>query len=174
MLEIDKLLGMKEKQINSTNLDINNSLSEREKYPNKIYFNKTITHNNLINIDIRRRKLQTKELTEQKFLNNSIAYSKKICPQNKTSSKINNNYLILSTNLNLYQISNRISKYCVQNGLFYEHTKMKYEIIIKKTNTFIIEIKLSEGSHILKFSHENGDESQTRDHMTKLFYKIAI
>ena len=173
-LEIDKLLGMKEKQINSTNLDINNSLSEREKYPNKIYFNKTITHNNLINIDIRRRKLQTKELTEQKFLNNSIAYSKKICPQNKTSSKINNNYLILSTNLNLYQISNRISKYCVQNGLFYEHTKMKYEIIIKKTNTFIIEIKLSEGSHILKFSHENGDESQTRDHMTKLFYKIAI
>jgi hypothetical protein len=117
-------------------------------------------------------KFKIKELTEKKKFNNSIAYSKKICSHNKSFAKTNN-YLILSTNLNMYQISNRISKYCLENRLFYEQSNMKYTIIINKDNKFIIEMRFSEGSYILKFMHENGDENQTKEYMSKLLCEIA-
>ena len=73
----------------------------------------------------------------------------------------------------MYQISNRISKYCFENRLLYEQSNMKYTISIDKNNKFIIEMKFSEGSYILKFMHENGDESQTKEYMSKLLCEIA-
>jgi hypothetical protein len=139
-----------------------------------MYFNKLETSDKYNNTKNKRLKFRIKELTEKKkFNNNSIAYSKKICSHNKSFAKTNSNYLILSTNLNMYQISNRISKFCLENRLLYEQSNMKYTITINNDNKFIVEMRFSEGSYLLKFMHENGDESQTKEYMSKLLCEIA-
>ena len=172
-IRVNKLIKIPDKHLNNiNNIENNNNLSERERYPRPMYFNKLITSDNFNNTENKRLKFRIKELTEKKKFNNSIAYSRKICSQNKSFAKTNN-YLILSTNLNMYQISNRISKYCLENRLLYEQSNMKYTIIINKENKFIIEMRFSEGSYLLKFMHENGDESQTKEYMSKLLCEIA-
>ena len=172
-IRVNKLIKIPDKHLNNiNNIENNNNLSERERYPRPMYFNKLVTNDNFNSIENKRLKFKIKELTEKKKFNNSIAYSKKICSHNKSFAKTNN-YLILSTNLNMYQISNRISKYCLENRLFYEQSNMKYTIIINKDNKFIIEMRFSEGSYILKFMHENGDENQTKEYMSKLLCEIA-
>ena len=64
---------MQDKSINN-NIDINNNLSERERYPKSIYFNKANKNNDINNItENKMLKFRLKELTEKKLLNNSIA-----------------------------------------------------------------------------------------------------
>ena len=172
-IKVNKFISSQENAINNTDNNINLSERERERNSNHSIFNRTIYNDILNSTDNKRIKFNTKEITEKKLFNNSNAYSKKICFPNKSFVKNNNNYLILSTNLNIYQISNRISKFCIENGLFYDENNMRYTIMIQNMNTFVIEIKFSEGSYILKFTHETGDESQTREYMNKLFYEIA-
>ena len=163
---------MQDKSINN-NIDISNNLSERERYPKSIYFNKANKNKDINNItENKMLKFRLKELTEKKLLNNSIAYSRKICPQNKSFSKTNN-YLEISTNLNIYQISNRINKFCQDKQLFYNQTNNKYNIIIKQINSFSIEINTLNESNILKFTHEKGDEINTKKYMIELYSEIA-
>ena len=175
-IRVNKAYKLQEKHNTINNIENNNNLSERGRLPRPMYFSKLMTNDNFNNnIESKRIQFRIKELTEKKKFNNSIAYSKKICSANKSFSKSNNtsNYLILSTNLNMYQISNRISKFCLENSLLYEQSNMIYTIIISKNNKFIIEMKFSEGSYILKFMHEIGDESQTKEYMSKLLCEIA-
>ena len=96
----------------------------------------------------------------------------KICPKNDAHLK-SNNYLILSTNLNLYQITKRLSKFCIQHNLLFQQNKDKYNIIINKDDEFRLDIKSNEGSHIIKFTHEKGEESHTKVFMNNLFCEIA-
>ena len=171
-IRVNKLIPLQDKSINN-NIDISNNLSERERYPKSIYFNKANKNKDINNItENKMLKFRLKELTEKKLLNNSIAYSRKICPQNKSFAKTNN-YLEISTNLNIYQISNRINKFCQDKQLFYNQTNNKYNIIIKQINSFSIEINTLNESNILKFTHEKGDEINTKKYMIELYSEIA-
>ena len=172
-IRVNKLIGLPEK-INNTNTTIEsmNNLSERERYPKAIYLNKTINNEKNIKFDNKKLKLKLKDLTEKKTFNNSIAYSKKICTQNKSFVK-SNNYLEISKNINMYQISNRISKFCSDNNLIYRQTNNRYTIVIKQINSFTIDINSNNDNCILKFTHENGDESKTKKYMIELYSEIA-
>ena len=99
-------------------------------------------------------------------------YSKKICLHNKSFSKPNNIYE-LNTNLSIYQITNRINKFCTDNKLFYQQTNQKYTVVIEQINTFVIEINTKEDRNILKFIHENGDENITKKYLINLYSEIA-
>ena len=84
-----------------------------------------------------------------------------------------NNYLILSTNLNLFQITKRINKFCIEKNIIFRQNDDKYIINITQEDEFILDIKNSEGSYIIKFTHEKGDESQTKIYMNNLFVELA-
>ena len=73
----------------------------------------------------------------------------------------------------MYQITNRISSFCTENELIFNQTNNKYTIMIEEVNSFIIDMKPSKGSFLLKFTHENGEESKTKDYMLKLYSEIA-
>ena len=172
-IKVNKLVTLNEKSLNNNTYDANNNLSERERYPKSIYINKAINNDSTNNDDNKRLKFKIKELTEKKKFNNSLAYSKKICTQNKSFSKSNNNFYIINTNLSMYQITNRISSFCTENELIFNQTNNKYTIMIEEVNSFIIDMKPSKGSFLLKFTHENGEESKTKDYMLKLYSEIA-
>ena len=182
-LNIDKLqVNMKKIRVNklilqekpnSNTIDFNNTLSERERFPKSIYINKTINNESIKKMNNKRLRFKLKELSDKKTLNNSLAYSRKICPQNKSFAKTNN-YFQISTNLSLYQINNRINKFCLENDLNYQQTNNKYIIMIKSNkNSFVIETSISEGCSILKFTHESGDEVNTKKYMINLYSVIA-
>ena len=183
-IKVNKLTSFQDKPL-SNNVDNNTNLSERERYPKSRYTTKTVNNetvnnnnNNTItttnNMDTKRLKFKLKELTEKKILNNSLAYSKKICIQNKSFSKTNNNIYEITTNLSTYQITNRISKFCLDNNLLFNQTNQKYNIIIEQINSFVIEMNnTKEGRNILKFTHENGDENITKKYLINLYSEIA-
>ena len=172
-IKVNKLVALNEKTLNNNTYDANNNLSERERYPKSIYINKTINNESTSNTGNKRLKFKIKELTEKKKFNNSLAYSKKICTQNKSFSKSNNNFYIIKTDLSMYQISNRISNFCTENELIFNQTNNKYTIMIEEVNSFIIDMKPSKGSFLLKFTHDNGEESKTKEYMIKLYSEIA-
>ena len=151
-----------------------NNLTERERYPKSIYINKlnkSIIFN-MNNNDNRGKKFKSKENFNSKEYNKNITYSRKICPvHNKPSQK--NNYIMLSSNLNLIQISKIINNYCEENKLNLEKNKLKYIITVKKINSFVIKINIIEGNCVLKFMHKNGDSNKTKDYINGLFFKIA-
>ena len=157
-----------------TNSFANNNLcSERENISREMYpINKTMTNNNFRNNPSKRANIRTKGIKHILSLNDSLTYSKKICSHNKAFSKTNN-YLMLSTNLKIYQINERISKFCAENNLYFRQNIDKYIIIIKRDNEFLVDIKLVDGSYVIKFTHEKGDESQTKIFMNNLFAEIA-
>ena len=183
-----KKLKQENKQIKVNKLSLNDSsintnlksniFSYRDNFPNKYIplnldrMNKTINAENMHKIESKKLKLKVKGLLNKSTLNDSMTYSKKICTQNKTFIK-SNNYLILSTNLNIYQITKRISKYCILHNLLYKQSGDKYLIIIDKDNEFLLDIKNKEGSYIIKFTHEKGEESHTKIFMNNLFTEIA-
>jgi hypothetical protein len=170
-IKVNKLNTLQDKPVSNNNNDNNVNLSERERYPKSIYITKTINNENIVNKDIKRLKFKLKELTEKKIFNNSL-YSKKICLHNKSFSKPNNIYE-LNTNLSIYQITNRINKFCTDNKLFYQQTNQKYTVVIEQINTFVIEINTKEDRNILKFIHENGDENITKKYLINLYSEIA-
>ena len=173
-IKVNKLITLKEKPID--NADYSSILSERERYPKSIYFSKKANNENTIsninNIDNKKLKFRLKDLTEKKVFNKSIAYSKKICAQNKSFAKTNN-YMEISTNLNMYQISNRINNFCKDNNLFFSKTNNKYTINISQTNSFVIDINSFNENSVLKFTHEKGDENKTKRYMIGLYSEIA-
>ena len=159
--------------------NLNNNISgykddfrKKHIYMIKDKMNKTINTENENKIETKRLKLKLKGIMNKSTLNDSITYSKKICAKNKTYIK-SNNYLMLSTNLNLYQITKRLSKFCNQNNLLLEQNGEKYIIILDKENEFMLDIKNNEGSYIIKFTHEKGEESKTKVFMNNLFSEIA-
>ena len=174
-IRVNKLIEFSEKQTNNT-LDDSNNLSARERVPKSIIINKvnkSITYdmNNEENQNIAVKKI-VKENTDFKKFNKSLAYSRKICTSyNKPINK--NNYIMLSTNLSIRQISNIINGYCLENELKLQQSDLRYIITVKRYNSFIIEINFVDGSCVLKFMHENGDVSQTKEYMNKLFFEIA-
>ena len=172
-IRVNKLIRLQDKSKNNYDFDNNNNLSERERYSKSIYFDQTGERENIRNIiNNKKYKFKLKEINEKKLLNNSITYSKKICHQNKSFAKTNN-YLEISTNLNLYQISERIIKFCQDKKLLFKQTKNKYNIIVEKINSFEIEINALNKSNILKFTHEKGDENNTKKYMIELYSEIA-
>ena len=170
-IRVNKFIRLQDKLKNNYNID-NNSLSERERYSKSIYFDQAEGENICNIIDNKKIKFKLKEINEKKLLNNTNTYSKKICHQNKSFAKTNN-YLEISTNLNLNQISKRIIKFCQDKKLFFNQTKNKYNIIIEKINSFEIEINTLNKSNILKFTHEKGDENNTKKYMIELYSEIA-
>ena len=171
-IRVNKLITFQDRP-NTNSIDASNTLSERERYPRSILLNKTINNESINKTDNKRLKFKLKELTEKKTFNNSLAYSRKICPQNKSFSK-NNYYLQISTNLSIYQINNRINKFCIENDLVSQQMNNKYIITIKSNNnSFVIEINSLEGNSILRFTHENGDENNTKKYMINLYSEIA-
>ena len=143
---------------------------KKQLYLHRDKMNKTINTENENKIETKRLKM--KGIMNKTALNNSITYSKKICAKNKNYVK-SNNYLMLSTNLNLYQITKRLSKFCNQYNLLLEQNGEKYTIILDKENEFMLDIKNNEGNNIIKFTHEKGEESKTKVYMNNLFTEIA-
>ena len=156
-----------------TNSFANNLCSERENISREMYpINKTITDNNFRNNPSKRENIRKKGIMHLLALNDSLTYSKKICSHNKAFAK-SNNYLMLSTNLKIYQINEIIIKFCAENNLYFRQEINKYIIIIKRDNEFLVDIKFVDGSYVIKFTHEKGDESQTKVFMNNLFAEIA-
>ena len=159
------------------NFGNNNIFSYRDKfsretsvYSNKI--NKTINNDTIGRIDNRRLRIKVKGIMNRSTLNDSITYTKKILGINKAYTKANN-YLILSTNLNLFQITKRINKFCIEKNIIFRQNEDKYIVNINTDDEFVLDIKNSEGSYVIKFTHEKGDESQTKIYMNNLFAEIA-
>ena len=159
------------------NFGNNNIFSYRDKfsretsvYSNKI--NKTINNDTIGRIDNRRLRIKVKGIMNRSTLNDSITYTKKILGINKAYTKTNN-YLILSTNLNLFQITKRINKFCIEKNIIFRQNEDKYIVNINTDDEFVLDIKNSEGSNVIKFTHEKGDESQTKIYMNNLFAEIA-
>ena len=159
------------------NFGNNNIFSYRDKfsretsvYSNKI--NKTINNDTIGRIDNRRLRIKVKGIMNRSTLNDSITYTKKILGINKAYTKTNN-YLILSTNLNLFQITKRINKFCIEKNIIFRQNEDKYIVNINPDDEFVLDIKNSEGSNVIKFTHEKGDESQTKIYMNNLFAEIA-
>ena len=159
------------------NFGNNNIFSYRDKfsretsvYSNKI--NKTINNDTIGRIDNRRLRIKVKGIMNRSTLNDSITYTKKILGINKAYTKTNN-YLILSTNLNLFQITKRINKFCIEKNIIFRQNEDKYIVNINPDDEFVLDIKNSEGSYVIKFMHEKGDESQTKIYMNNLFVEIA-
>ena len=173
-IKVNKLINLKEKPIENGDYSIN--LSERERYPKSIYFSKKGNNENTIsninNINNKKLKFRLKDLTEKKVFNKSVAYSRKICSKNKSFGKTNN-YMGISTNLNMYQISNRINNFCKENNLSFSQTNNKYTINISQANSFVIDINSSNENSVLKFTHEKGDENKTKMFMIGLYSEIA-
>ena len=170
-------LALNDSSIGNNNIKSNiysyrDNFTKKEIQLNHNRMNQTLKIENLNLIKSKRIKFKAKELTNRSTLNDSITYSKKICPKNDAHLK-SNNYLILSTNLNLYQITKRLSKFCIQHNLLFQQNKDKYNIIINKDDEFRLDIKSNEGSHIIKFTHEKGEESHTKVFMNNLFCEIA-
>ena len=176
-IKVNKLVTLNnDKQYNNNTFDINANLSERERYPKTIYINKTINNDSNHTVN-QRLKIKGKELTEKRELNNRLAYSKKICSQNKSfakNNKNNTNSCTINTSLNMNEICKRINDFCSRYKLFYHQTNDKYKIIIGEVHSFTIEINPSKGGYELKFSHENGDDKRTKEFMIPLFCQIAI
>ena len=173
-IRVNKLITINnDKQYNNNTFDVNNNLSERERYPKAIYINKTI-NNDSNHADNKRLKFSIKENTEKKQFNNILAYSKKICSQNKSFAKNNTNFYMINTRLSMNEICKRINEFCSKYKLFYHQTNDKYTIIINEVHSVTIEINPSEGGYLLKFSHENGDEKKTKEYIIPLYYEIAI
>ena len=161
----------------SNNLGNNNIFSYRDRYPRETESytnkaNKTINNDTMRKFENKRLRMKAKGIMNRSTLNDSITYSKKILGINKVYTK-SNNYLILSTNLNLFQITKRINKFCIEKNIIFRQNEDKYIINITPENEFILDIKKSEGSYIIKFTHEKGDESQTKIHMNDLFVELA-
>ena len=159
------------------NFGNNNIFSYRDKFSretsifsNKI--NKTINNDTIGRIDNRRLRIKVKGIMNRSTLNDSITYTKKILGINKAYTKTNN-YLILSTNLNLFQITKRINKFCIEKNIIFRQNEDKYIVNINTDDEFVLDIKNSEGSYVIKFTHEKGDESQTKIYMNNLFAEIA-
>ena len=170
-------LALNDSSIGNNNIKSNiysyrDNFTKKEIQLNHNRMNQTLKIENLNLIKSKRIKFKAKELTNRSTLNDSITYSKKICQKNDAHLK-SNNYLILSTNLNLYQITKRLSKFCIQHNLLFQQNKDKYNIIINKDDEFRLDIKSNEGSHIIKFTHEKGEESHTKVFMNNLFSEIA-
>ena len=159
------------------NFGNNNIFSYRDKfsretsvYSNKI--NKTINNDTIGRKDNRRLRIKVKGIMNRSTLNDSITYTKKILGINKAYTKTNN-YLILSTNLNLFRITKRINKFCIEKNIIFRQNEDKYIVNINPDDEFVLDIKNSEGSYVIKFTHEKGDESQTKIYMNNLFAEIA-
>ena len=184
-IRVNRLVEYNDKLLNNT-LDESNTLSARERIPKSIIINKV---NKSITYDMNKEESQSqnqnqnlnlnkplkkivKENTETKKFNKSLAYSRKICTSyNKPINK--NNYIMLSSNLSIRQISNIINGYCLDNELKLQQSDLRYIITVKKYNSFVIEINFIDNSCVLKFMHENGDVNQTKEYMNKLFFEIA-
>ena len=158
---------------------INNIGSYKDKFSKDVFLNlekvnRTINNENenISKIESKRLNLKKMGITNKSTLIDSITYSKKICGKNKGFNR-NNNYLILSTNLNLYYITKRISKFCNEHNLLFRQNGDKYLININSYNEFMVDIKDNEGSYIIKFTHEKGEEKQTKIYMNNLFTEIA-
>ena len=156
---------------------INNIGSYKDKFSKDVFLNlekvnRTINNENISKIESKRLKPNEMGITNKSTLIDSITYSKKICGKNKGFNR-NNNYLILSTNLNLYYITKRISKFCNEHNLLFRQNGDKYLININNYNEFMVDIKDNEGSYIIKFTHEKGEEKQTKIYMNNLFTEIA-
>ena len=158
---------------------INNIGSYKDKFSKDVFLNlekvnRTINNENenISKIESKRLNLKKMGINNKSTLIDSITYSKKICGKNKGFNR-NNNYLILSTNLNLYYITKRISKFCNEHNLLFRQNGDKYLININNYNEFMVDIKDNEGSYIIKFTHEKGEEKQTKIYMNNLFTEIA-
>ena len=158
---------------------INNIGSYKDKFSKDVFLNlekvnRTINNENenISKIESKRLNLKKMGITNKSTLIDSITYSKKICGKNKGFNR-NNNYLILSTNLKLYYITKRISKFCNEHNLLFRQNGDKYLININSYNEFMVDIKDNEGSYIIKFTHEKGEEKQTKIYMNNLFTEIA-
>ena len=158
---------------------INNIGSYKDKFSKDVFLNlekvnRTINNENenISKIESKRLNLKKMGITNKSTLIDSITYSKKICGKNKGFNR-SNNYLILSTNLNLYYITKRISKFCNEHNLLFRQNGDKYLININNYNEFMVDIKDNEGSYIIKFTHEKGEEKQTKIYMNNLFTEIA-
>ena len=73
----------------------------------------------------------------------------------------------------LYQIKNRLNNFCVQHNLLFQQYEDKYTIILNREDEFMLDIKSNDGSYIIKFTHEKGEESHTKVIMNNLFSEIA-
>ena len=156
---------------------INNIGSYKDKFSKDVFsnldkINRTINNENIGKIESKRLKPNEMGINNNSTLIDSITYSKKICGKNKGFNR-SNNYLILSTNLNLYYITKRISKFCNEHNLLFRQNGDKYLININNYNEFMVDIKDNEGSYIIKFTHEKGEEKQTKIYMNNLFTEIA-
>ena len=94
------------------------------------------------------------------------------------NKKHNNNadkFLVTNTEMTLYQISEKLNKFCKENSLVCKKDGI-YNFIIStqnNKNSFSVEITHSSPLNIVKFFHGKNTESKMKEIITRLFIEIV-
>ena len=101
------------------------------------------------------------------------ADSKKIKINKKQN--LTDKFFVTNTEMTLYQIYEKLNKFCKENNLMFKNNGQNNFIISEKNfkNNFYIEIIESSPSNIVKFFHGKNTGIKIKEISTKLFIEIA-
>jgi len=94
---------------------------------------------------------------------------------NKKHNNNANKFLVTNTEMTLFQISEKLNKFCKENNLIFKKDGI-YNFIISTQNnksSFSVEITHSSPLNIVKFFHGKNTESKMKEIITRLFIEIA-
>ena len=115
---------------------------------------------------------QSKEGGKYMMINNNE--SKQIIINKKHNNNVDK-FLVTNTEMTLYQISEKLNKFCKENNLICKKDGI-YNFIISTQNnksTFSVEITHSSPLNIVKFFHGKNTESKMKEIITRLFIEIV-
>ena len=115
---------------------------------------------------------QSKEGGTYMIVNNND--SRQIIINKKHNNNVNK-FLVTNTEMTIYQISEKLNKFCKENNLICKKDGI-YNFIISTQNnksSFSVEITHSSPLNIVKFFHGKNTESKMKEIITRLFIEIV-
>ena len=149
----------------SRNENLNNNKNKFES--NTVFIDlSNITKNNLLSTNKTHNKKIIKEFSSQKNDNNTYSSNLK--------HKNNDKFIAANTEMTLYQITNKINQFCIENNLICIKEGIYNIKIYNKNyqNFFRVEIVYSSPMNIVKIFHEKNAGNNMKDIIKKLFIEI--
>ena len=122
--------------------------------------------------NIKERNSLNKEGGKYMAINNND--SRQIIINKKHNNNVNK-FLVTNTEMTLYQISEKLNKFCKENSLICKKDGI-YNFIISTQNnksSFSVEITHSSPLNIVKFFHGKNTDSKMKEIITRLFIEIV-
>ena len=157
--------------INNNNMTKSNTLLLEQKHSlqNKILSSERKSAKNK---NIKEWNSQNKEGGKYMMINNNE--SRQIIINKKHNNNVNK-FLVTNTEMTLYQISEKLNKFCKENNLICKKDGI-YNFIISTQNnksSFSVEITHSSPLNIVKFFQKKNTESKMKEIITRLFIEIV-